>query len=142
MKSGAEKKAGSGKNTTLSRWTVVFCCSPALEDTSLGRIISPKNCANHSIRKFVLEKPFILQVQYEQSDWLSRFLVMLSQKAQDFWRSVPDPFQLLRRRGLGTILGACICSKLSLVSIHGSGQKCILSLTMDTTTLRIVEGLR
>ena len=110
----------SAPDFTHSHETVVLCCSPTLEDTSLGRIISPKNCANHSIRKFFLEKPFILQVQYEQSDWLSRFLVMLSQKAQDFGRSVPDPFQLLRRRGLGTILGACICSNLSLVSIHGS----------------------
>ena len=33
-----------------------------------------------------------------------RFLVMLSQQAQDFGRSVPDPFTSSRRRGLGTRL--------------------------------------
>ena len=42
--------------------------------------------------------------KYEQSDWFSRFLVILSQQAHDFGRSVPDPFTLSRRRGLGTRL--------------------------------------
>ena len=30
--------------------------------------------------------------KYKLSDWFSRFLVMLSQQAQDFGRIVPDPY--------------------------------------------------
>ena len=43
--------------------------------------------------------------KYKQSDWFSRFLVMLSQQAQDSGRSVPDPYPLGTRligQGLGT----------------------------------------
>ena len=40
--------------------------------------------------------------KYDQSDWFS--LVMLSQQAQYFGRSVPDQFTSSRRRGLGTRL--------------------------------------
>ena len=41
--------------------------------------------------------------KYKQSDWFSRFLVMLSQHAQDFGRNVPDPYPSWRW-GLGTRL--------------------------------------
>ena len=39
----------------MSQVRCVLCCSPALEHTSLGRIISPKNSANHRILEFFLE---------------------------------------------------------------------------------------
>ena len=45
--------------------------------------------------------------KYKQSDWFSRFLVMLSQQAQDFGRSAPDPYPMWRR-GLGTRLGSTL----------------------------------
>ena len=101
---------GQGKTHSkfaMSQVQCILCCSPALEDTSLGRIISSKNSTNHSYREFFLESPsYHVISNYEQSDWFSRFLVMLSQQSQDFRLSVPDPFTSLRRRGLGTRLSA------------------------------------
>ena len=68
MGSGAEKKAGSGEKPTLSSQRRKYCvCSaavPALEDTSLGRIISPKNSAIQSVRDFFFfGDPFLPRYQ-------------------------------------------------------------------------------
>ena len=37
--------------------------------------------------------------KYKQSDWFFRFLIMLSQQAQDFGRSAPDPYIIILREG-------------------------------------------
>ena len=67
--------------------------------------MSPKNSSSHSFQKFFLEShSYYVISKYEQSDWFSRLLVMLSPQAQDFGRNVPDPFTSLRRWGLGTRL--------------------------------------
>ena len=92
--SGAEKKAGSGEVRCVAG------TAPALLQSGVRRhfsriIISQWNCANHSFRVFFRESDsYHVISKYKQSDWFSRFLVMLSQQAQYFGRSAPDPYPL------------------------------------------------
>ena len=51
----AEKKAGSGEKPTPSSQGHKYGVCSAAVHTSLGRILSPKNSANHSVREFFLE---------------------------------------------------------------------------------------
>ena len=81
MGSGAEKKTGSAE----------VCCvaglAPALlqSDVRIPLTTAFEYCFRESDSYHVISK-------YKQSDCSSRFLVMLSQQAQDFGRSVPDPY--------------------------------------------------
>ena len=94
MGSGAEKRAGSGEVHCVAGSQRLLCCSPVLEDTSFRitahriPLIAAFECSfRESDSYHVISK-------YKQSDWLSRFLVMLSQQAQDFGRSAPDPYPM------------------------------------------------
>ena len=69
----------------MSQVQRLLCCSPVLEDTH-----KPIESANCSFRRE--SDSYHVISKYKQSDWFSRFLVMLSQQAQDFGRSAPDPF--------------------------------------------------
>ena len=83
----------------MSQVQRLLCCSPVLEDTSFAHspLIAAFECSfRESDSYHVISK-------YKQFDWFSRFLVMLSQQAQDFGRSAPDPYPMWRR-GLGTRL--------------------------------------
>ena len=76
----------------MSQVQRLLCCSPVLQDTSfrINRIplIAVFECSfRESDSYHVISK-------YKQSDWFSRFLVMLSQQAQDFGRSAPDPYPI------------------------------------------------
>ena len=52
----------------MSQVQCVLCCSPALEYTSLGRIISPKNSANHRNLEFFLESlTYLVISKYEHA---------------------------------------------------------------------------
>ena len=93
MGSGAEKRAGSWE-FVVSQVRRLLCRSLVSEDTSFRisyahriPLITAFECSfRESDSYHVISK-------YKQSDWFSRFLVMLSQQAQDFGRSAPDPYR-------------------------------------------------
>ena len=70
---------------------LVTSTAPALLQSGVRRHFSRRIIIAHRIPLITaFECSFISK--YKQSDWFSRFLVMLSQQAQDFRRSVPDPY--------------------------------------------------
>ena len=88
MGSGAEKKAGSGE---------VRCVAgtmPALLQSGVNRrIISHRIPLIIAFECSFLESDsYHVISKYKQSDWFSRFLVMLSQQSQIFGQNVPDPY--------------------------------------------------
>ena len=98
---GLELKEGwIRENPTLrSQCQCLPCCSPVLEDTSLGEsaqiipvITSFKSSYSESHSYHVISK-------YEQSDWFSRFLVNAESASPRFRQSVPDLFTSSRRQG-------------------------------------------
>ena len=92
MGSGAEKRAGSEEVRCFAG------TAPALLQSGVrGHFIldKPIESANCSFRVFFSGERFLPRIsKYKQSDWFSRFLVLLSQQAQYFGRSAPDPYPM------------------------------------------------
>ena len=92
MGSGAEKKAGSGEVCCVAG-TVPALLQSGVRKHFIRRIISHRIPLITAFQCSFLESDsYYVISKYKQSDWFSRFLVMLSQQSQNFGQYVPDSY--------------------------------------------------
>ena len=93
MGSGAEKKAGSGEVRCVAAGTASGSAAVRFRRHFIRRIIVHRIPLITAFEcSFRESDSYHVISKYKQSDWFSRFLVMLSQQAQDFGQSVPDTY--------------------------------------------------
>ena len=84
---------GQGK-FAASQVQHLLCCSPVLEDRIIISHRIPLITA--FMCSFRESDSYHAISNFKQSDWFSRFLVMLSQEAQDFGQSVHRPLSFVK----------------------------------------------